>query len=196
MVDITDTRLREALAALGELIAARSAAPVHLIVIGGSGLLAIGAIDRATRDVDVVALERDGVFVTAEPLPDAVLEAAAIVGRDFGLEPGWLNAGPTGLLDVGGLPDGFAGRLSEHRFGPALRVSFAGREDQIAFKLYAAVDRYEARDAADLRALVPSPYELRVAARWVRTQHAPGPIDEALERLLAAFGVEDEGRNA
>lgn len=196
MGSITDKRLREALSALGELLAARGAGPAHLIVIGGSGLLAIGAIDRVTRDVDVLALECDGVLVSAEPLPEAVLEAAAIVGRDFGLGSAWLNSGPTGLLDVGELPDGFVARLSEHQFGQELRVSFAGREDQIAFKLYAAVDRYEARDAADLRALSPSPDELRSAARWVRTQHAPGPIDEALDRLLARFGVEDEGRSA
>ncbi len=196
MVPITDRRLQEVLTALGGLLTARGADPVHLIVIGGSALLAIGAIDRATHDVDIVAMEREGVLVSAEPLPEALASAAATVGRDFGLGPGWLNAGPTGLLDVGGLPEGFRDRLSAHDFGAELRVSFAGRIDQIAFKLYAAVDRHEARDVGDLKALAPSSGELRSAARWARTQHAPGPIDADLARLLTIFGVEDEGRNA
>lgn len=196
MDSITDRRLREALSALGDLLTADGADPVHLIVIGGSGLLAIGVIDRATRDVDVVALERDGHLVSAEPLPDPVIKAAAVVARDFGFEAGWLNAGPTGLLGVGGMPDGFTGRLSEFAFGATLRVSFAAREDQVHFKLYAAVNRYEARDMADLVALAPTVDELRAAARWIRTHHAPGPVDDELARALADFGVEDAGRGA
>lgn len=75
--------------------------------------------------------------------------AAALVGRDLGLEPGWLNAGPTGLLELG-LPAGLTDRLIARDYGPALRVSFASRIDQIFFKLYAAADRREPRDLADL----------------------------------------------
>jgi hypothetical protein len=101
-------------------------ARVHLVVIGGSGLIAIDAVARATRDVDVVALEEDGELVSAEPLPAAVRDAAVIVARDLGLEPNWLNPGPTELL-VHGLPEGFADRLTARDLGKALRVSFASR---------------------------------------------------------------------
>jgi hypothetical protein len=187
-------RLDTALAALGDLLAS-SRSRAHLVVIGGSGLIAINAVTRATRDVDVVALVRDGVLVSAEPLPDAVRTAAATVARDLGLEPNWLNAGPTSLL-VHGLPDGFADRLTSRNYGEALRVSFAARVDQVYLKLYAWADRREPRDFDDLRQLAPTDEELRGAARWVRTHNMPGPFDDAMAGALEELGVEDEGRSA
>jgi hypothetical protein len=187
--------LEAALDALGELLAV-AYAPAHLVVIGGSGLLAIEAVSRATREVDVVALiDADGDLVHANPLPLAVHDAAAIVARDLGLEPGWLNPGPTGLLDLG-LPAGFRDRLVERAYGPALTVSFAARIDQIFFKLYAAADRAAPRDFADLQQLEPTAPELRDAARWIRTHNAPGPFDETLGATLHQLGVEDDGRDA
>jgi hypothetical protein len=158
-------------------------------------LIAIEAIPRATRDVDVVALEEDGELVSAEPLPEAVRNAAAIVARDFALDPNWLNAGPTALL-VHGLPLGFADRLTSRSYGAALRVSFASRTDQVFLKLYAAADRREPRDFADLRQLQPTETELQAGARWARAHNMPGPFDEAMARALSDLGVEDEGRIA
>jgi len=170
MISIGSERLDAALSALNDqLRIVRERA--HLVVVGGSGLIAIDAVSRVTRDVDVVALERDGELVSAEPLPASLRDAAATVARDLGLEPNWLNAGPTGLL-VHGLPAGFADRLTSRDYGAALRVSFASRIDQIFLKLYAAADRREPRDFTDLRALEPTDEELRAAARWARTQHA------------------------
>ena len=90
MAVITPAMLHELLDALGDQLAF-AGYPVHIVVIGGSGLVGIGAIARATRDVDVVALHRDGRLVSAEPLPDPVIAAARIVARDFRLAPGWLN---------------------------------------------------------------------------------------------------------
>ena len=74
-------------------------------------------------------------------------------------------------------------------------MSFAARIDQVFFKLYAAADRREPRDIADLEALTPTPDELRDAARWTRTHNAPGPFDDVLAQTLNDFGVEDEGRD-
>lgn len=193
-MSIGTQQLDQALLALNDQLVLQRAS-VHLIVIGGSGLIAIEAVSRATRDVDVVALERDGELVSAEPLPAVVRDAAAIVARDLGLEANWLNAGPTGLL-LHGLPAGFAKRLVAREYGLALRVSFAARVDQIFFKLYAAADRREARDFADLERLAPTDDELRAAARWARTHNMPGPFDDAMARALADLGVEDEGRTA
>ena len=187
-------RLEAALTALGEQLALTGDS-AHLVVIGGSGLLAINVISRSTQDVDVVALEQDGRLVPAQPLPAPIADAAALVARDLGLEPNWLNPGPTSLLDLG-LPDGFADRLSKRDYGPALRVSFASRIDQIHLKLYAAADRREPRDFADLRHLAPTDQELRAGARWARTHNMPGPFDDALARTLANLGVEDDGRDA
>ena len=65
---------------------------------------------------------------------------------------------------------------------------FAARVDQIFFKLYAAADRREPRDFADLRALEPTAAELRAAARWARTHNMPGPFDDAVARVLQDSG--------
>jgi Nucleotidyltransferase of unknown function (DUF6036) len=192
MTAIGREQLDEVLSALAELLSAANA-DAHLVVIGGSGLVAIGAITRGTRDVDVVALKRDDDLVSADPLPRPVAEAAALVARDFGLDANWLNAGPTSLLDLG-LPPGFAKRLIARSYGSSLQVSFASRIDQVFFKLYAATDRREPRDFADLQSLEPTPDELRGAARWTRTHNAPGPFDDALARTLRDFGIQDEGR--
>lgn len=164
------------------------------MVIGGSGLIAIDAVSRTTRDVDVVALEEGGVLISAEPLPPLLREAAATVARDLGLEPNWLNPGPTGLL-IHGLPAGFVERLIDRDYGAALTVSFASRVDQVFLKLYAAADRREPRDFADLRALQPTAVELRDAARWARTHNMPGPFDDAIAQALQDLGVEDDGRS-
>jgi hypothetical protein len=86
MPDIDTQQLDAALTALGEQLGAAGEA-THLVVIGGSGLLAIDAIERSTRDVDILALERHGELVSADPLPPAIAAAAALVSRDLGLEP-------------------------------------------------------------------------------------------------------------
>jgi len=195
MHNIGPDNLFTLLAALGDRLAGTVDAPIHLIVIGGSGLLAIDAVDRATRDVDVVAIAEGDALVSAKPLPKALVDAAAIVARDFGLAPDWLNAGPTSLLEIGGLPSGFRSRLTERQFGTKLKISFAARIDQIHFKVYAAADRGEPRDLSDLRALEPTPDELHAAASWARTHNMPGPFDDALAHALRTFGVEDAGRN-
>src|ERR1700712_2109218 len=113
----------------------------------------------------------------------------------LGLVPNWLNAGPTSLLELG-LPAGLAGRLIARDFGPALRVSFASRIDQIFFNPAALGAGRDPRDFADLRALQPTADELRAAARWARTHNMPGPFDDAIARTLTELGVQDDGRDA
>lgn len=177
------------LAALGEQLHA-AGERFELVVIGGSGLLALGVISRPTQDVDVVALRDGDALRSAEPLPEALAVACQRVARDFGVSSGWLNAGPTSLLDLG-LPAGFLSRLETRRYGDALTAHFASRFDQIHFKLYALVDQGAGKHEADLRALQPTPGELAQAARWTRT-HDPSPgFRDALERALAYLGVTD-----
>jgi hypothetical protein len=57
-------------------------------------------------------------------------------------------------------------RVVTRRYGQALTVDFAGRVDQIHFKLFAMVDQAGGRHETDLRALHPSTAELIAAARW------------------------------
>ncbi len=133
---------------------------------------------------------RDDELRSAQPLPDALRIARNRVARDFDLDENWLNSGPTDLLEFG-LPEGFLTRVVKRHYGQALTVHFAGRLDQIHFKLYAMVDQGGGRHEADLRALSPSSDELIAAARWTMT-HDPSPgYKMVLTEALIALGVED-----
>jgi hypothetical protein len=182
-VDATQTH--QLFSALGEQLAARGER-VELVVIGGSGLLAL---------VDVVALLADRTLAKPRPLPEAVIEARDRVARDFGLPEDWLNTAPAALLDFG-LPDGFVDRLESRDYGDALTVHFASRFDQIHFKLYAMVDQGAGKHEADLRALNPTPDELLAAARWTRTHDPSEGFREQLLAALAYLGVDDASLDA
>ncbi|MFA5786478.1 MAG: DUF6036 family nucleotidyltransferase [Actinomycetota bacterium] len=177
------------MSAVGEQLASRGA-QFELVVIGGSALQALGLIQRATADVDVVALVKQGRLTLANPLPKELASATEQVARDYDLPPNWLNAGPTELLQFG-LPEGFEGRVERRAYGPALTVLFAGRLDQIHFKLYAMVDQGAGRHEADLRSLNPSAEELLMAARWARTQDPSEGFRGELLAALRYLGVPD-----
>jgi hypothetical protein len=179
----------ELLSALGEQLE-RSGHTYELVVVGGSALVALGLVSRATTDVDIVALRDGGTLRRPEkPLPAGLLEARNRVARDFNLPERWLNSGPSSLLDFG-LPEGFEDRLERRDYGPALTVWFASRLDQIHLKLYAVVDQGTGRHEADLRALQPAPAELLAAARWARTHDPSDPFRDMLKQALAHLGVE------
>lgn len=190
---ITPARLGEALSALEEQLRAAGVS-FELVVIGGSALQSLGLIDRATRDVDVVALRRAEGLASADPLPGELLSAASRVARDYGLPPGWLNAGPADLLRLG-LPHGFERRMVTTVVGPALTVHLAGRVDQIHFKLYAMVDQGAGRHEADLRALAPTSRELRAAAAWARTHDPSDGFRQELDAVLRYLEVDDVDRS-
>jgi hypothetical protein len=161
----------------------------ELVVIGGSALEALGLVQRGTKDVDVLALRGPTDLEPADPLPDTLTEASAQVARDFNLPPDWLNAGPADLLRLG-LPEGFWGRVVSRDYGPSLTIHFAGRLDQIHFKLYAMVDQSGGRHEADLRALHPTPMELLEAAAWTQTQDPSEGFRTVLVLALRTLGVQ------
>jgi hypothetical protein len=179
----------QVLEALGEQLTSLGEA-YELVVVGGSGLLVLGAIERATRDVDVVALRVGAKLEKADPLPGPLREARDRVARDFSLPEDWLNAGPASLLDFE-LPAKFLDRVETRSYGEHLTVHFASRLDQIHLKLYAAVDAGPGKHSQDLEALAPTPKELLQAARWACT-HDPSPGFEAVLRsVLGRYGVDD-----
>lgn len=187
-------RADELLNALAEQLAAAEES-FQLVVIGGTALLALGLIERSTRDVDVVALATTQGLGPADPLPPALARARDRVARDFAVPADWLNPGPTELLRFG-LPDGFLSRVETRYYGPALTIHHAGRLDLLHFKLYAMVDQGAGRHEADLRALAPTGGELLAAARWART-HDPSPgFRRELEAVLAHLGVPDASLGA
>lgn len=178
----------ELLGALGEQL---HAAGEHfdLVVIGGSALLAMELAQRATKDIDVVALAAPEGLISAVELPPALLAARARVARDHAVDEGWLNSDPAAMLRLG-LPDGFEDRWSTDSFGPALTVRWASRFDQIHFKLYAAVDQ-AGKHLRDLEGLDPQPDELVQAARWTRRHDPSEGFLWALTEALGYFGVRD-----
>ena len=189
MSDITADSNERILQALAEQLAARGEC-FELIVVGGTGLLALGLVERTTRDVDIVALRSGDALDSAEPLPEGLRAARDLVARDFSLRADWLNPGPTSLLRDG-LPDGFLNRLERRDFGKGLVVYLASRYDQIHFKLYAAVDMGPGKHEKDLRALKPTEEELLAAARWSRTIDPSEGYAQILRGALASFGVDD-----
>jgi hypothetical protein len=192
MSDINSNEMMDRLlGALGEQLAA-SGEHYELVVIGGSGLLALGVIERSTRDIDIVALRTDGDLDTAEPLPDGLQAARDRVARDFSIPNEWLNPGPTDLLELG-LPEGFVDRLERRDYGDGLVVYLASRYDQIHFKLYALVDQGPGKHEEDLRALSPTEDELIAAARWSTSQDPSEGYASMLRQVLTHLGVEHGG---
>jgi hypothetical protein len=177
------------LSALGEQLAAADER-YELVVIGGSGLLALGLIERSTRDVDLLALRSGDKLDSAEPLPKKLAAARDRVARDFSLPTDWLNAGPTELLELG-LPEGFIDRLERRDYGDSLTVYFASRYDQIHFKLYALVDQGPGKHEDDLQALSPTEKELLAAAHWSRSHDPSEGYAQMLRGVLTYLGVDD-----
>lgn len=146
-----------------------------LVVCGGSALQIIGLLDRATRDVDVLALlhatdEGRIVLESSEPLPEPYREASRQVSRALSLPADWLNAGLADLLRD--LPAGLTERLHSIRFGNRLVVHFIDRYDQIMLKTYATINGGDLRHFTDLKALSPTDEEMLDAARWCMRQDA------------------------
>lgn len=102
----------DSVAAMDRLLAALSEQLSHtgheydLIVIGGSALLALGLVSRATQDVDIVALTGSEGLAEALPLPAPLTEARARVARDFDLPEDWLNSESAADMLRLGLPEG------------------------------------------------------------------------------------------
>lgn len=187
-MDLQRERLEEALETLGALLRARRT-PFEVLVVGGSGLLLLGLIDRPTGDLDVIALRPGGTFQKVEALPEALDTAVRQVGAALGLADRWLNTGPSSLMDFG-LPSGWEGRLTTRRFG-ALSVHLASRQDQICLKLYAAVDRGpDDKHYRDLQSLDPTREELVFAGKWAVTHDASAAFRSELVGCLAALGAE------
>jgi hypothetical protein len=193
-MDFQREALEEALETLGAVLKERRT-PFELLAIGGSGLLLLGLIDRPTGDLDIIALLQSGAFHKLESLPGPLEAAAKQVGEALGLGDRWLNTGPSMIMDFG-LPSGWEGRLVTRQYG-GLCLHLPSREDQICFKLYAAVDRFggqvwgnEDKHYEDLKILEPSRGELIFAARWTLTHDPSEGFRGELLKCLTSVGVE------
>lgn len=180
--------LEKALSLLGEKLEFDRAGPVSLVVCGGSSLIALGLVDRTTKDVDLLALmSAEGLLMPSEPLPSAVSQAVTEIAGQLDLFPNWLNGGPTDLLKWG-LPEGFHARLTRRDYGRCLTVWHTSRIDQIHFKVFAAADSGPGRHVDDLLKLNPTRVELLSAARWALTQDASEGFVLVLKEMLKELG--------
>ena len=180
--------LEEALTALGELRADRGHRH-DVVAIGGAALAILGLIERATEDLDLVALVGETGIESAEVLPDTLAEAIRDIATVYRFPPNWMNNMPAHMIRFG-LPPGMLARCVRRVYG-ALAIAFASRIDQIYFKVYAAADGAPGgKHHRDLQALQPSSDELRAAVGWARTQDGSDGFLEMARGLLATFGVE------
>jgi hypothetical protein len=163
-MQIDSASLEEALVVLGQLLADKGHY-YEIVAIRGGSLLLLRQIERTTKDLDLVALIKNGQFVSADPLPQVLLQAAEEVGKALELGKDWLNVGPASLLNMG-LPPGFMNRMHTRHY-KGLTIHLADRFDQIFFKLYASVDQGpRSKHFADLIALKPTASELEQAKSW------------------------------
>lgn len=88
------------------------AEPQHLVVCGGSALIATGLVPRTTQDVDVVAIFKNSNLANPDPLPETLTNAASTTAKLLSLPENWLNSGPADLFRMG-LPEGFLYLLKE-----------------------------------------------------------------------------------
>lgn len=178
--------------ALGEQLESVEKESHELLVCGGSALNVLGLVQRATKDVDILAYVKrsktgEVSLVRADPLGQELITASMKVARDFNLPENWLNSGPTSATDLG-LPDGIMERVITRKFGQKLNVHFLGRYDQIHFKLYAAVDQGAGKHFDDLLALNPTADELERAARWTMSHDVSEGYRQVLKGLLGHMG--------
>jgi hypothetical protein len=181
--------IEQALVAVGELLEA-DGQRVSIVVIGGAALQLLGIVDRATRDVDIVAVtEVPGDFSQLvrppQPLAPVLASAIAQVAKDFGLPGNWMNRGPANQWDIG-LPAGFAERVHWRSYR-GLDVGLADRLDLIFLKLEAAADQPtdDSRHFRDLIALKCTDEELEQAAQWARDKNVGSAYHAILDRVIA-----------
>lgn len=186
-MELDFTTLENALIMLGQRLL-RSKQYYEVVAIGGASLVLLGYIDRTTKDLDLVAVMEGGRLMSAKPLPQGLLKEIAAVGTALELGEFWVNGGPTSLLEAG-LPTGFEERLATRRY-ESLTIHFAGRLDQICFKLYATVDQGPtSKHFADLTRLTPTHDELLIAKNWCLTQDSSLEFSIMLVQALSALGV-------
>jgi hypothetical protein len=185
-VEINFEILEKALDALGQFLLDQKL-HYELVVIGGGGLLLLGATLRSTNDLDLVALIDNGELISADPLPTPLSQAIKDVASALNLRNDWVNSGPTDLLTLG-LPEGFKERLHPSHYG-GLTIHLADRFDQICFKLYAAADQGPtSKHFTDLKTLKPTQVELKTAKNWCITHDVSSEFLKSVTAAIAAIG--------
>jgi hypothetical protein len=186
----TKLQIQEALSRTGRRMALADAGEYSLLVCGGSALNLAGLIERPTRDVDVLGLVKgpNHDSVVAEIIPEEVTRAAEAVATDLNLPQDWLNDAALEVHRLG-LPAGVLERAEKCEFGPCLTVYLLSRQDQVALKLYAAIDRTKGqRHLKDLLAINPKETEMELAVHWLLDRKTSPQFRQAVAKICKALG--------
>ena len=189
----TRAQIQEALSRVGRRLALADAGEHAILICGGSAMNLAGLSERATRDVDVLGLvsKSEKASVLANILPDEVSRAAQLVAMDLNLPDDWLNDSALAVQRLG-LPHGILKRAHPLEFGPCLKVYVIGRKDQVALKLYAALDRKKGqRHLRDLEAIDPTPAEMEFAVHWLLDRKTSSEFRNAIRKISEALGFQN-----
>ncbi len=183
--------VHEALIVLGKQMALADAEDIRLLCCGGSGLCVLELITRSTKDVDALALIVDGT--TLKPIEGFSTEMEKAISQTadlLGLESDWLN-GEASILLERGLPEGILERAGGHarQYGPCLTVEFIDRLDQVALKLYAAMDILKGRrHVEDLVEMCPTEREIQHGLKWLGAWQSNDAFKKRLAFLVETMG--------
>ncbi len=72
---ISNEQLDNALSLLNDLLLFNDAEEYHLVVCGGSALIALNLVPRTTKDVDILAMESSGELFAPAPVPEELVKA-------------------------------------------------------------------------------------------------------------------------
>lgn len=170
---IQQENIQKILEALDRELASLAGGTVILVICGGAAMICLGVRSTSTMDIDVLTPD----------LSRELIAAAAIVAKQFGLAPDWINNGPKSLLSH--LPTDWRIRLTVLFRGKYLRVDALGRPELLISKVFAEADRQE--DLDDILGLKPTRAELDAAANLVVTFDAnpdwPAHVGRTVERI-------------
>ncbi len=159
----------------------------HATVIGGTALIIMGVIHRATQDVDCLEPHLSG-----EMKKTSIDFARKYKKSGVSLKEDWLNNGPEDLMRD--LPRGWEARRTPLFQGQNLFFKTLGRPDLLKSKLYAFCDRQQ--DLDDCIALRPSLQELKKSYLWLIDRDAnpkwPEHVKKSLQELAKRLGDELE----
>ncbi|WAC18930.1 hypothetical protein OVA24_16990 [Luteolibacter sp. SL250] len=196
-MDLDAERVTTALKLVGRLLTQRRQGPFHLVVCGGSALVARGLISRSTIDVDLLANVNhvEGEYRISPlpcPMPAELSKAARDVAGEMVLKENWLNADASWVFPgLGDLPEWFWLDVERRAYGMDLTVDYVSRRGQIFLKTYAVLNREQERDVEDLLALAPDRAETLEAVRWVLANMEMLEHRERLPHVLGILGHED-----
>jgi len=186
--------IEHALTVLGRRMALDGAPDMEVLCCGASALCVLGLLTRSTMDVDVLGVVvRDRDLNPCEVFPEEMERAIANAGLELGLAEDWFNGSASRLLERG-VPEGTLERALVHRksFGPCLTVRFLDRKDQVALKLFAAMDPVDGiRHLKDLEEISPDPEEIIHSLRWMGDWKSSDAFRSKLKAIITGLGFAD-----